>query len=83
MDAKLTLKLDKEVIDRAKVYARERQESLSVLVERYFRYIVEQEEGQPVRDIAPTVRELSGIIDLDESIDAREIRTDYLLDKYR
>ena len=36
MNTKLTLKLDREVIERTKAYAKEHGVSLSVLVERYF-----------------------------------------------
>ena len=35
MDTKLTLKLDKEVIDRAKQFAKEYNTSISMLEERY------------------------------------------------
>jgi hypothetical protein len=82
MDAKLTLKLDKDVIAQAKVYARDHQESLSSLVERYFRVLIDQSSWADHEEISSTVRELSGIIRLDEVDDGREAYTDYLLEKY-
>lgn len=39
MDAKLTLKLDKSVIEKAKIYAAEHKHSLSLLVENYLKVI--------------------------------------------
>ncbi len=82
MDAKLTLKLDEDVIEQAKAYARDHQESLSSLVERYFRLLVDQGQGPADLEISSTVWELSGIIRLDEADDRREAYTDYLLEKY-
>ncbi len=46
MDAKLTLKLDKTVIEKAKVYAAEHQHSLSLLVENYLKAIVLMEKKE-------------------------------------
>ena len=83
MDAKLTLKLDEDVIEQAKAYARDHQgESLSSLVERYFRLLVNKGQGPADLEISSTVWELSGIIRLDEADDRREAYTDYLLEKY-
>jgi len=39
MEAKLTLKLDKRIIDSAKIYARKHNRSLSKLVENYFSHL--------------------------------------------
>jgi predicted HicB family RNase H-like nuclease len=40
MEAKLTLKLDKDIIDEAKKYALKKNISLSRMVERYFKALV-------------------------------------------
>ncbi|MDR1748519.1 MAG: DUF6364 family protein [Spirochaetaceae bacterium] len=60
METKLTLKLDKSVIDSAKEYAEENNRSLSKLVEDYFRNLV-SEEKSPKR-YSPLVEELSGVV---------------------
>jgi len=39
MDTKLTLKLDKNVIEKAKIYAAEHKHSLSFMVENYFKAV--------------------------------------------
>ena len=83
MDTKLTLKLDHDIIERVKIYAQQQQQSLSALVERYFRYLLDQEHPRTVSQISPTVKELSGIIQLDPDLDAQEEYTTYLLEKYR
>lgn len=82
MDTKLTLKLDKDIIEQAKQYAQKRQQSLSALVEAYFRFLLDRETSPSPPDISPTVKELSGIIQLDESANIHEDYTNYLLKKY-
>ena len=82
MDTKLTLKLDQDVIEQAKTYARHKQQSLSALVEQYFRFLVVREEESDVPDISPTVQQLTGILDPVEAGHIREAYTDYLERKY-
>lgn len=82
MNTKLTLSLDKNIIEQAKVYAHGKQLSLSVLVENYFRFLIHQKKSAQRSDISPIVQELSGIINLDSKDDIREDYTDYLLEKY-
>ncbi|MFA7146686.1 MAG: DUF6364 family protein, partial [Candidatus Riflebacteria bacterium] len=40
MDTKLTLRLDKEVIERIKIYASKRQKSLSALTEELYKSLL-------------------------------------------
>ena len=82
MDAKLTLKLDKDVIEQAKDYARHKHQSLSALVEQYFRFLVMREQEPAPSDISPTVQQLSGILDPVETQQLREDYTTYLERKY-
>lgn len=82
MNTKLTLKLDKEVIKKAKIYAKKKNRSLSSLIESFFRSIT-VEDKQREDDYSPIVRELSGIVYLDEEIDLTEEYTDYLIEKYK
>ncbi|WP_457568147.1 DUF6364 family protein [Desulfurobacterium sp.] len=57
MKTKLTLRLDKSVIEMAKEYSSQRGESVSRMVEKFFKAIsVEKEE------ITPTVRKLKGLL---------------------
>lgn len=80
MDSKLTLKLDSEVIEKAKSYAKDKNISLSQLVERYLHFVT----TSPADDlqVTPLVRSLSGIIALPESYDEKAEYRKYLSTKY-
>jgi hypothetical protein len=63
----LTLRLDDELIGRAKEYSRETGRSLSQLVAAYFALLTEGVE--PRSELTPTVRSLRGVLrghDVDE-----------------
>ena len=51
MDAKLTLKLDKAVIDKAKDYAASRKRSLSRMIESYLKSIIEDKSSESDNEI--------------------------------
>ncbi len=57
MKTKLTLRLDKNVIEKAKEYSAQRGESVSQVVEKFFRILSEEKE-----EITPTVRKLKGLL---------------------
>jgi hypothetical protein len=78
MDSKLTLKLEKEVIEKAKFYAKSQHTSLSRLIENYLMTITSEEDQE---SITPLVKSLSGIIDLRE--DQKDDYSDYLTKKYK
>lgn len=61
METKLTLKLDKSVIQAVKSYAQKNNKSLSKLVENYFRNLVSEEDHKKP-SYSPLVEELSGVI---------------------
>ncbi|MFP5284395.1 MAG: DUF6364 family protein, partial [Thermoanaerobaculia bacterium] len=71
MDTKLTLKLDKEVIDRAKAYAERRGLSLSEMVERYFAGLTREETGSRPTGL---VAELAGLL---AGAEVEDDKTDY------
>ncbi len=82
MVKKLTLSLNRDVIENAKRYARRNKTSLSALVENYFRFIARKET--PHEDtLSPIVKELSGTIKLPDDFNLREEYTTYLTKKYR
>lgn len=81
MDAKLTLKLDDNVIEKAKEYAKSKNTSLSALIENYLQKITSEKKGK--RKITPLVKSLSGIIDLPADYDHKKDYTDYLMRKYK
>ena len=60
METKLTLKLDRAVIQSVKKYAQNNNKSLSKLVEQYFRKLVSEDEERT--KYSPLVEELSGVV---------------------
>jgi hypothetical protein len=46
METKLTLSLDKEIIEQAKKYAKQQKTSLSKIVENYFYYLTSDKPGK-------------------------------------
>ena len=80
MDSKLTLKLDTEVIARAKQYAKRKKISLSRLIESYLDAISSDEVE--VTKTTPLVERLSGVIDLPEDFDYRSERDDSIEKKH-
>jgi hypothetical protein len=82
MDAKLTLKLEKKVIDRAKQYARKRNTSVSRLVERYLHKVASGDRKDEAT-ISPLVKSLSGVIKMPKNFDFRKEYGEYLIKKYK
>jgi hypothetical protein len=81
MDTKLTLNVDKAVIEKAKDYARSHKISLSRLIESYLASLISKKNTD--FKITPLVESLSGVIDLNEDFDYKSDHTDYLIDKYK
>ncbi|MCL2008737.1 MAG: DUF6364 family protein [Treponema sp.] len=83
MDTKLTLKLDKSVIESAKKYAVIRQKSLSKLVEEFFKNLT-QETGSTT-EYPSFIEDLSGIISEQELdyISKEDERVQYILRQER
>ena len=82
MDTKLTLKLNQEVIEKAKLYATEKKLSLSRLIENYLSSLTSDEPTDDLQ-ISPFVRSLSSGIKITEDYDYKKDRADYLEHKYR
>ncbi|OIP32580.1 MAG: hypothetical protein AUK27_12670 [Deltaproteobacteria bacterium CG2_30_66_27] len=82
MPVKLTLSVEKSVIERAKRFSRRQNKSLSKLVEGYLRKLTGVPSGQ--EDITPKVAALSGVIPPGP---LRRVRkgdyADFLTEKYR
>lgn len=51
MNTKLTLKLDKNVIEKAKIYAASRKHSLSFMVENYLKAVTSTEKTETNEEI--------------------------------
>ena len=82
MPVKLTLSVDKNVIERAKRFSRRQRKSLSKLVEGYLRELTGVSSGR--EDITPKVAALSGVIPPGAIRGERRVDyADFLVEKYR
>lgn len=79
MDTKLTIKLNVDIIEQAKNYAKEKNTSLSKLIESYLGLLVNPNEKQ---EVTPLVKSLSGVIDLPENFDNKNKYRKHILNKY-
>ena len=82
MNTKLTLTIEKEVIDVAKEYAKEKGESLSEMVENYFKFVTLSRGKLSEKQLSFNVRKLRGIIKTDDNFDYKHILTEELSKKY-
>lgn len=79
MNTKLTLNLDKGVIEQAKSYAKNNRVSLSKLIENYLDSITKRADKKS--NISPLVESLTGVIP-SENYDDKKDYKDYLFEKY-
>ena len=70
MDAKLTVKLDSEIVKKAKVYAKERNTSLTKLIESYLALLTTPAN---TTEVTPLVKSLSGVVPLSQDSDYKKI----------
>jgi hypothetical protein len=67
MTTKLTLSIDDQVIESAKMYAKGKGKSLSGIVENYLKSISNTKSGAP--EISPRVKKLMGSLRLPKNSD--------------
>ncbi|GIZ10107.1 DUF6364 family protein [Flavobacterium sp. UMI-01] len=82
MDTKLTLKLDQEVIEKAKQYAAEKKVSLSRIIENYLNSLTSEKTTNDIQ-ISPFVKSLSSGINIPADYDYKKDRADYLDQKHK
>jgi hypothetical protein len=80
MQAKLTLSLERDVIEQAKEVAREQHKSLSKMVENYLRLVSRKEAVDDAN--SPVVARLLGVASLNVQDRGREEITAYLEEKH-
>lgn len=79
MNTKLTLNLDKGVIEQAKIFAKKNNVSLSKLIERYLNSLTVVSETD--REVSALVESLTGVIS-NNLVDDKKDYQDYIADKY-
>lgn len=83
METKLTLRLNEQIIERAKIYAKNHEISLSKMIESYLDSLTKQSTDERKTVITPLVESLSGVINLPEDFDYKSEYRDFLAEKYK
>ena len=85
MDTKLTLKLDKFVIDKAKNYAASHKRSLSRIIESYLRSLIGEDDSDDSDDIqiSSFVKSMSTGVSIPADLDYKKAYSDYLSEKHK
>ena len=82
MSTKLTLTIDKQVIEQAKLYAKAQGRSLSNIIEEYLKSISGKNDNDDLT-LSPITKSLYGAIKLkDSDIDYKKILEDEILKKH-
>ncbi|MCU0374829.1 MAG: DUF6364 family protein [Chitinophagaceae bacterium] len=81
MNTKLTLTIEQSIIEKAKRYARERERSLSDLIENYLRALTNEKEIDD-QEFNSSIIALRGSYKLPEKFDYKKELTDSLAKKY-
>ena len=83
MATKLTLTVDKTVIEEAKKYAKLNGRSLSNIIEEYLKSLISQSKNSDELEISPIVDSLWGSVKpISESKDYKDLLTDELMKKH-
>lgn len=85
MNTKLTLKLDKFVIEQAKEYASSQQRSLSRIIESYLKSLINRENLTDENDIkiSPFVKSMSTGIKIPADLDYKSEILNHLEEKHK
>lgn len=81
MNTKLTLTIDQSVIERAKKYARQKERSLSDLIENYLKALTTEEISKQ-DELSPTVKSLKGSFKMPKDFDYKKELSERLSEKY-
>ncbi|WDF45466.1 DUF6364 family protein [Chryseobacterium sp. KACC 21268] len=81
MTTKLTLTVEKSVIEKAKKYAKGTQRSLSEMVQKYLETLVESPKED--RELSPKIKKLAGSLKMPEDVDYDKALDDYYREKYK
>jgi len=81
MNTKLTLTIEQSIIKKAKLYAKEKGQSLSDIIENYLKAITNEKRID--EDISPLVHSLRGSFKAPESFDYKKELSKGLSEKYK
>lgn len=81
MNTKLTLTIEETVIAKAKKYAKDKEKSLSDIVENYLK-VITGEEVKSNNEVTPLVKSLKGSFSAPQDFDYKKELTKSLSGKY-
>ena len=81
MNTKLTLTIEQSVIEKAKKYAKNKERSLSDLIENYLKALTTEEISKQ-DELSPTVKSLKGSFKIPEDFDYKKELSERLTEKY-
>ncbi len=83
MATKLTITVNKTIIEEAKSYAKSQGRSLSNLIEEYLKSVVNKKKQEKDFEISPVVKSLWGSVKpISNSMDYKDILSEEILKKY-
>jgi hypothetical protein len=81
MQTKLTISLDKNVIEQAKILAKKKGRSLSEMIENYLKVMVNKDDS--ANEISADIKKLQGSVKLPAVLDYKQALQQGLNKKYR
>jgi two-component SAPR family response regulator len=82
MNTKLTLTIEKEIIQRAKAYAKDKNRSLSDIIENYLKLLTKEEKTMELEKLNPVVKSLKGSFKMPKNMDYKKELRNRLEEKY-
>ncbi|RZS96297.1 DUF6364 family protein [Cecembia calidifontis] len=79
MNTKLTLTIDKAVIEEAKAFAKEQGKSLSGIIENYLKTLPKEKKHN---ELSPNVKKLVGVVKLPPNFDYKKELEEAIAEKY-
>lgn len=81
MNTKLTLTIEREIIERAKQYAKEKNRSLSDIIENYLKFLTNKDSNAD-SDLNPAIESLKGAFKMPKNLDYKKELGKRLEEKY-
>ena len=81
MNTKLTLTIEQSVVEKAKLYAKEKGRSLSDIIENYLKAVTSEQRA--IEDFSPLVNSLRGSFKAPENFDYEKELSQGLSEKYK
>ena len=81
MNTKLTVTIEKSIIEKAKIYAKGKGRSLSDLIENYLKIITKEDKNNDI-ELPPIVKSLKGSFKAPNNFDYKKELTKGLTEKY-